>query len=103
MGMGRHVAVEAGDRLLPLQALSQEREGQVSLGYLSECACGHVANHHTRRHGCHVSGCPCRAFDAGHVSLEKYRETVALANREIKRLEQERNEARAALAEREGK
>lgn len=30
---------------------------------LTECRCGHVANHHGAKFGCAVAGCPCRKFE----------------------------------------
>lgn len=65
---------------------------------LRECACGHVANHHTGRHGCHVAGCPCRRFDGQNVSRERHAEVVREANRKLRKAWRERDEARAALA-----
>lgn len=68
-----------------------------ALHQLRECACGHVANHHSRANGCHVAGCLCRAFDGQHVSRERHAEVIREANRRIARLRKERDEARAAI------
>lgn len=74
----------------------------MGLGPLSVCACGHVANHHGDRYGCAVSGCPCRRFDAQHISLERHNEVVREANRQIRNLMAERDELRAALTAAQG-
>jgi hypothetical protein len=69
-------------------------------GALTECACGHVANHHTIKFGCHVGGCPCRRFKAAGkdtISVERHNAIVAEANRRIKKLIAERDELRAQL------
>jgi hypothetical protein len=56
-------------------------------GYLTECVCGHVANHHGET-SCHVAGCPCRSFKARGddvVPVEEHNRVIRKANRIIKK------------------
>jgi hypothetical protein len=72
-------------------------------GYLTECVCGHVANHHGKG-GCHVARCPCRDFQAqGNdvIAVEDHNRQIRKANRIIKEQRERLAELEKLLAESE--